>query len=346
MFVEGGANDFRWNATLGTISDLLAAIETERTGGAAVGLGTFYRAVYTTLVSIQNQDWTRLVYVVGMFPNTRADIFGSEMPNYQKPNANGNYYWEFVEAIRQVCDLLGVHYRPFAGIGGPSSAVFLIDGVHFSSSGGYRAALEINADLITLRPVVQNWNLRTAVLGDFTSDRLTLTSIDGDGIVQYSGQPTTGRLWAAIWLTDGSTNNACEFEIAEPSKGLWVTFGRGNNSPTSWVGKGDPRFDVGQFNYIATFSSDAEAFPAVTNPVTNNIGVYATKYRLARLGNYVTCQAEVGGSWLQAFNIDIDQQTRPAITSTLFPQARCGILVADASYTKVKNVRVGTLELR
>lgn len=326
--IECGANDFRGNATLGSLGDTT--------------LSTFYGALYKTITDAQNQDWNRAVVVLGMYPSTPGDTYTAA--NYRTANGNGNYYFQFEKAVREVCEWLNVPYLPASMVGGPTGALWLADGIHLSDSGSRRYAASTYPRLSPLKPMKPVWDLRTAVIGDFSGDRLTPTSIDGSGVVQYTGQPTSGTLWAALWLTDGSTNNACEFEVADPLKGLWVLFGRGTSPSVAWIGKGDPGFEVGQFNYIAVFSALGSLFPATTAPVTNNTGVYATKYRMARIGPYVTCQALVSGKWLQAFNIDLDQQTRPDITSASYPQARCGILVANTSYTNVKNVRVGTLK--
>ena len=327
--VECGANDFRGGATLGSLGDKT--------------LATFYGALYKTLTDIIAQDWTRRVVVLGMYPNTLADSY--QPANYLTANANGNYFFEFQRAMREVCEWLGVGYVPIPFVGGPTAAAFLTDGIHLSASGKLQLAKSVYPLLQHLTPVVPAWSFRNALRSDLSADRIPSIVIDSDGTVQVSGQPTSGQAWAALWLADGVSFNACEFEIADPSKGVWVLFGRTGEGEPGWIGKGDPSFDQGRFNYIASFSALGAVFPAGVEPITNMLGVYPTKFRIGRIGSFVSCQALISGNWLQAFNLDLDQQST-GISSQLFPQSKCGILVASSAYTRVKNVRVGTFALQ
>ncbi len=177
VFIEGGANDLRWNATMGSMSGLLAAIAASIDEEDPVPLdhSTYASALYLTLTAIQNQDWFRRVIFLGSYPNTRADIFqGNEMPNYIKPNGNGNYHGSLQRLTGKSVKCLMCTICQFNAIGGPTNAAYLNDGVHLSAIGKTAYPRDVHASTITVpRPPRQIWTLNSVSAGALSGNRLS-----------------------------------------------------------------------------------------------------------------------------------------------------------------------------
>jgi len=138
--IEAGINDFRGNSTLGQLGDTTTS--------------TFYGALYAAINNIYADDINKTIILLTPYGNTDNYALG----NFETANNNGVNIWEFVNAVREVGNWLGVKVIDVggkSGIGGLTGSKFLSDGIHLNSTGGQRYAEYVWSQL-------HNYNIPTS----------------------------------------------------------------------------------------------------------------------------------------------------------------------------------------
>lgn len=321
ILLEIGINDFRGNATLGTINDTT--------------LATFYGAVYKTVVDILTTNNNRKVIILTPYGN--IDTYASG--RWDNPNDNGNTLFQFCNAIRETAIRLGVwcfNMGSESGINGLTNELYCSDGIHLNTLGGVLYAKTINRllrniphDIISTGGGTTGWNLHNVTIEELSASLATVDSLNELNEISVTKTSTYGVLWLA-----SGDNNAAEWEVTGGAN-AWLCYGEGVNG---WVGTGD----YSTFAYYFAFSG---LFDAVTSAITfkspaTALSAYASasKYRASRVGDILLYEAFIGGNWVTVVNQGIN-----AINTDAGYQEniKIGLLIGDGIYS-IKNVRVGT----
>lgn len=123
--IEAGINDFRGNATLGSLGDTT--------------ISTFYGALYKAAIDVKASNGTRILAFLTPYGN--ADTYATG--RWNNNNDNGVSLRQFVQAIKDVGSWMGVPVIDVggeSGIGGPTANTFMTDLIHLNTTGGQRYA--------------------------------------------------------------------------------------------------------------------------------------------------------------------------------------------------------------
>jgi len=272
VIMEVSPNDFRSNATLGTIADTTVA--------------TYYGAVFKTIEQIVALDSSRVVVFVLPYGNTDTAFAGSWNTN----NSNGNSFLQFRQAVVEQCNRAGIPYFDPAswGIGGQTSARNTPDGIHLGTIGGKRYSEGLWSDLRSVP--YRGWGLRTATQADVSGYNTTATySTANGGSITHSGAVV--GTYAITWMASGN-NNAAEWTKGASA---WVMFGEGSSGPS---GIGDLIANPIGFAGRVLAGDITLGALSPTIPVNES----ATKFRAARVGNLLYIDQLVGTSWSPIIN--------------------------------------------
>lgn len=298
VLIECGINDFRTNATLGTIADTT--------------LATFYGALDKTIADVIALNTARPVCFLLPYGNTDTNYAGTWNTN----NNNGVALSAFRNAIIEKCEQAGVPYidPARAGIGGRTASLYLGDGIHPNTAGSNRYANYVYEQLreipVASTTVPSGWNMRIATQADVSGYNTTATySSSSNGSVTNSG-PAVGS-WGVAWLASGS-NNAAEW-----AGGGWIFMGDGTSG---CCGIGDAA--GGTFSTSGRLASGVLTTAAITGV---NVTVGATKRRAARVGNLFYYEEEVGGNWIRRID-GVDITTYGAAIAGFRETIKIGVL--------------------
>jgi lysophospholipase L1-like esterase len=131
--VEAGINDFRGNATLGTIT--------------STNSNTFYGALYNAVTAIYARCPNARIVLLTPYGNNDTS------PKWNVANSNSNTWKEFADAVRESGRRMGVSVCDIAsdsGIGGLTSSIYMADGIHLNTAGGILYANTVNSFLATI----------------------------------------------------------------------------------------------------------------------------------------------------------------------------------------------------
>lgn len=186
---------------------------------------------------------------------------------------------------------------------------------------------------------VGTWNLRPAVVGDLTSTRGFVWSIEGGVNWSVDAEPAANTT-SALWLASGS-NNAVEFEVADLKAADFIPLvGIGTSG---WMGLGYPRlasvYTSIRYALSTGIETGSSTFTALPMGSANE---HSRRYRIARNGSSLIMFQNVYGTW-SAITSGFDLSTISGATG-YYETAQIGILLeAVITGTRVKNVLVGTL---
>jgi lysophospholipase L1-like esterase len=323
---EVGMADFRTNAELGRLYDTT--------------LDTFHGAIFRCIVDTLSAGPRRTLAFLTPYGIGSNKFTG----RWDHPNDRGDRLEDFVKAIREVCAWCGIaviNSGQEAGIGGPSAAAYLLDGVHLNPAGGLRLAEYLYDRLIALRPHPQLAASSHAGAGQWTLHPVTASQLSGTGISiddhedddaaaqAISFTPAGTHFYSVLWLAhDG--DNAVEFQsVPSVNNSLWIVHGAG---PAGWVGVGDFG-DMGA-QRLATFEAhdSTVAFGSLVKvPHGTDPNATGTCWRVARVGTVVHIwqQRAEDGLWMQvAHPLDL---TAEDVDADYYRKIRLGILTSHGS---------------
>jgi lysophospholipase L1-like esterase len=309
VLFEAGINDFRTNATLGTIVDTT--------------LSTFYGAIYLAIRDVALRVPAATIVFLLPFGNTDTNYSGTWRTN----NDNSVSLAAFRKAISDVCQQTSVATIDLAEstVGPRTVAQFMPDGIHPNSAGGIKIGDTIWSKLKDLTPNTASspgdWVFRTVEASDFSVSNMTGGTLTGDDFT--SGTVVTGS-FGANWFNAGLVNNAIEFE----SSVGWIAVGEGTS--------GFCAFGDAATNSITYFSTIASG--AITHVLWGSTEkTPATKFRVARVGDLLFLDQYVGASWQTVVNgIDID--TLNPDLAGYKENAKLGLM---SNVATINNIRVG-----
>lgn len=128
--LEAGINDFRGNATLGTIT--------------STNSNTFYGALYNAVVAIYARCPNARIVLLTPYGNNDAN------PKWNVANSNSNTWQQFADAVRDTgkrCGVVVCDVATDSGIGGLTSSLYMSDGIHLNTAGGILYANTVNSFL-------------------------------------------------------------------------------------------------------------------------------------------------------------------------------------------------------
>lgn len=313
VLLEIGINDFRGNATLGTIT--------------STNSNTFYGAIYNAVVAILTASPRAKVVLITPYGNNDSD------PRWNVANSNSNTWQQFCDAVRESGKRLGVAVCDIAtlsGIGGLTSSIYMSDGIHINATGGTLYANTVYEFLRTIKrgvaQVSSGWTLSDAVIADIGGFRATPTAITA-GVLTYTKSADYGVLWF------GSTSqNAMQFDCSSnPTSHLAIGYGSSGAIAFGSYTGATLAFRIDSTGNIAT-----SAIVASSGPLGNS----ATRFRLAVLNGVVRFEFWNGSVWTLDTQLSISAQS--AYTSGYKENVRVGVVVNASSSVAFSNIKVGT----
>lgn len=324
VLLEIGINDFRGNATLGTINDTT--------------LSTWYGSVYRIVTDILDQDKARTVVLLTPYGNIDTSAAG----RWDNPNDNGNTLLEFINAMKEVALKIGVPCFDIganSGINGKTNTLYCYDGIHLNDLGGVLYAKTVKNLLFNIPKdgtistvIVSTWDLHAVTLPELSGTNLTINSLGVNTVIDVTKTETYGVLWLATGL-----NNAAEWQHTGGDN-AWFCYGQGSSG---WIGSGDYKSSGGQFSTSGLFQNSNSALttkppPSVLVPYENSV-----KYRAARIGNNIYYQEFRSEGWVTVINQDLTSINN---TAGYQDEIKIGLLIGLGTYN-ISNVKVGNVQV-